>query len=184
MNRRDFLHALCRGASLSILTAFTRTAWSVDALEQKRAHIFTDVTSQAGIQFRHTNAATGEKFLMETMAPGCAFVDFDGDGYLDVYFVNGDVLPGFHKTQPLSNALYRNNRDGTFTDVTDKAGVRGHGYGMGVVAGDYNNDGFQDLFITDFGCCILYQQWQRHVYRRYREGRAREQCLGQQCRIL
>lgn len=124
---------------------------------QRRPHHFRDVTSQAGIHFRHTNAATGQKFLMETMAPGCAFFDFDGDGYVDIYFVNGDVLPGFKKTQPLSNALYRNNRDGTFTDVTDAASVRGQEYGMGVVAGDYNNDGFQDLFVTNFQSCILYR---------------------------
>ena len=122
-----------------------------------RPHHFVDVTSRSGIHFRHTNAATGQKFLMETMAPGCAFFDFDGDGYLDIYFVNGDALPGFKRTQHIYNALYRNNRDGTFTDVTDKAGVRGHGYGMGVVAGDYNNDGFQDLFVTSFGSSILYR---------------------------
>jgi hypothetical protein len=134
-----------------------RPAWGGEALEETGANIFKDVTSRAGIHFRHTNAATGQKFLMETMAPGCAFFDFDGDGYLDIYFVNGDALPGFQKTQPLSNALYKNNRDGTFTEVTDKAGLRGHGYGMGVLAGDYNNDGFQDLFVTNFASCILYQ---------------------------
>ena len=155
MNRRDFLRAGWRGASLSLLAALPHDSWSADSTPAPR--VFRDVTGQVGIHFHHTNAATGQKFLLETMGPGCAFFDYDGDGYLDLYFVNGDVLPGFTQTEPLSNALYRNNHDGTFTDVTGKAGVRGHGYGMGVVAGDYNNDGHQDLFITNFGSCILYR---------------------------
>ena len=155
MNRRDFLRAGWRGASLSLLAALPHDSWSADSTPAPP--VFRDVTGQVGIHFHHTNAATGQKFLLETMGPGCAFFDYDGDGYLDIYFVNGDVLPGFTQTEPLSNALYRNNHDGTFTDVTGKAGVRGHGYGMGVVAGDYNNDGHQDLFITNFGSCILYR---------------------------
>lgn len=142
---------------LARLGALDSPAWSAETSQAPRPHYFTDVTAPSGLHFQHTNAASGQKFLLETMAPGCALFDFDGDGYLDIYFVNGDVLPGFQSAKPLSNALYKNNRDGTFTDVTDKAGVRGHGYGMGVVAGDYNNDGLQDLFVTNFGSSILYR---------------------------
>ncbi|MGH9402353.1 MAG: CRTAC1 family protein [Terriglobia bacterium] len=118
---------------------------------------FIDITSPAGIHFQHTNAATGRKYLVETMGPGCAFFDYDNDGYLDLYFVNGGLLPGFHATSRPGNVLYRNNRDGTFTDVTRQAGVEGYGYGMGVTVGDYNNDGFADLFITCYGSSILYR---------------------------
>lgn len=157
MKRRDFLKSGLRGTSFSILAGLGRLGWSAETLENPRLQQFIDVTPFSGIDFHHTNAASGQKYPPETMGPGCAFFDYDGDGYLDIYFVNGNVLPGFQSKKPLSNALYRNNHDGTFTDVTDKAGVRGHGYGMGVVAGDYNNDGFQDLFITNFGSCILYR---------------------------
>ena len=118
---------------------------------------FTDVTSQAKIDFKHTNAASGEKYLIETMGPGCAFVDYDGDDYLDIYIVNGGLLPGFQSKQEPKNVLYRNNRDGTFTDVTGKAGVEGRGYGMGVTAGDYNNDGFPDLYVTNYRSSLLYR---------------------------
>ena len=153
MKRRDFLQYGLKGMSLALVANASRNLWSATA----SPHQFVDVTAKAGIHFRHVNAATGQKFLMESMAPGCALFDFDNDGYLDIYFVNGDALPGFEKKGPISNALYRNNRDGTFTDVTAKADVPGHGYGMGVVAGDYNNDGFQDLFVTSFGSSILYR---------------------------
>ncbi|MBM3775315.1 MAG: VCBS repeat-containing protein, partial [Acidobacteria bacterium] len=119
--------------------------------------VFTDVTEQAGIRFRHTNGASGQKYLVETMGPGCAFVDYDADGYLDIFLVNGGLLPGFGSKGPIANALYRNNRDGTFTDVTGKAGVAGGGgYGMGVAAADYDNDGLADLFVSGFRSSLLY----------------------------
>jgi hypothetical protein len=120
-------------------------------------HGFVDVTRQAGIDFRHVNAASGEKFLVETMGPGCAWFDYDGDGFLDLYIVNGRTLPGFTTQQPLSNALYRNNGNGTFTDVTRAAGVQGSGYGMGVAVGDVDNDGAPDLYLTNFGPNQLYR---------------------------
>ena len=118
---------------------------------------FIDIANEAGIDFRHVNAATGQKYLVETMAPGCAFLDYDGDGYLDIYLVNGAPLPGFESEVRPANALYKNNGDGTFRDVTREAGVEGPGYGMGVAAGDYNNDGFPDLYVTNYGSSLLYR---------------------------
>ena len=124
---------------------------------EKSAVTFTDVTSQAGIHFKHTSAATGRKYLVETMGAGCAFLDYNNDGRMDIYLVNGAPLPGFTSTQKISNALYRNNGDGTFTDVTASAHVDGAGiYGMGVAVGDYDNDGNEDIFVSGFGRSILY----------------------------
>jgi hypothetical protein len=117
---------------------------------------FVDVTRQAHIDFRHVNAATGEKFLVETMGPGCGWLDYDGDGLLDLYIVNGRSLPGFTPRSTLSNALYHNNGDGTFSDVTKAAGVEGSAYGMGVAVGDIDNDGKPDIFVSNFGPNQLY----------------------------
>jgi enediyne biosynthesis protein E4 len=119
--------------------------------------IFTDVTSSAGISFKHTSAARGQKYMVETMGSGCAFLDYNNDGYLDIYLVNGAPLPGFKPQQRVSHALYRNNKDGTFTDVTDGAQVGGEGiYGMGVAVGDYDNDGNEDIYVAGFERSILY----------------------------
>ena len=124
---------------------------------EKSVVTFTDVTSQAGIHFKHSSAATGRKYLVETMGSGCAFLDYNNDGRMDIYMVNGAPLPGFSSTQKISNALYRNNGDGTFTDVTAAAHVDGEGiYGMGVAVGDYDNDGNEDIYLTGFGRSILY----------------------------
>lgn len=118
---------------------------------------FVDVTTAAKITWQHDNLATPEKYLIETMGGGGAFLDYDNDGWLDIYLVNSGETP-YHKPQaPIRNALYRNNRDGTFTDVTEKAGVPGKGFGMGVAVGDYNNDGFTDIYVTNFGPNILYR---------------------------
>lgn len=95
-------------------------------------------------------------YLPETTGAGCAFFDYDNDGWMDIYLVNSGACDFWTPSKPLSNALYHNNRDGTFTDVTEKAGVRGGGYGMGVAAGDYDGDGFQDLYVTQYGRSILY----------------------------
>jgi len=118
---------------------------------------FTDVTAQAGIHFRHADGRSGRRYFVETIGSGCAFVDFDNDGAPDIYLVNAADLPGFHSETPPINALYRNNGDGTFTDVTDHAGVGHPGYGTGVTAADYNNDGFVDLYVTNFGANVLYR---------------------------
>ena len=118
---------------------------------------FTDVARQSGITFRHDNAASPEKYLIETMGSGCAWIDYDQDGLLDVYLVNGAATRVYTPKQPLRSALYHNNGDGTFTDVTEKAGVGAEGlFGMGVAVGDYDNDGFPDLFVLGYGRCILY----------------------------
>jgi hypothetical protein len=121
------------------------------------AVVFTDVLPQSGITFRHQNGASDVKYYIETMGSGCALIDYDNDGWLDIYFVNGAPTPAFRPTKPLRNALYHNNRDWIFTDVTDKAGVPGNGaYGMGVAVGDYDNDGYDDLFIANYGSNQLY----------------------------
>lgn len=96
-------------------------------------------------------------YLPETVGPGCAFLDYDNDGWLDLYLVNSGPCDFYTPARPLRNALYRNNRDGTFTDVTEKAGVPGNAYGMGVAVGDYNADGFPDLFVTQYPRSILYR---------------------------
>jgi enediyne biosynthesis protein E4 len=95
--------------------------------------------------------------LPETSGAGCAFLDYDNDGWMDIYLVNSGKADFYTPPRPLRNELYRNNRDGTFTDVTEKAGVAGGGYGMGVAVGDYNGDGFPDLYVTQFGRNILYR---------------------------
>ena len=109
-----------------------------------------DVTHSAGIQFQHNSGAYGGKLLPETLGSGCAFLDYDRDGWQDILLINGMDWPG-HKRQTSTLRLYHNNRDGTFTDVTRKAGLDVEMYGMGVAVGDYNNDGFPDILITCVG---------------------------------
>jgi hypothetical protein len=116
---------------------------------------FRDVTQQSGIHFTHNNGAFGKKFLPETLGPGVAFIDYDSDGWPDIFLVNGTDWPG-HTQKHTTPKLYHNNHDGTFTDVTHKAGLDVEMYGMGVVVGDYDNDGFDDLFITTLGQSRLF----------------------------
>jgi hypothetical protein len=116
---------------------------------------FRDITAQAGIRFVHNNGAFGKKYLPETMGPGCAFIDYDNDGWSDIVLVNGKNWPG-HAGAPTTLKLYHNNHDGTFTDVTRKAGLAVSMFGLGVAVGDYDNDGFDDLFITALGQSHLF----------------------------
>ena len=118
---------------------------------------FVDVTQEAGIRWKHTDGRSGEKYFMETLGSGAAFFDYDADGDPDLYFVNGAPLPGYIAQEVPTNCLYRNNGDGTFTDVTEKSGVGDTGYGHGCAVGDYNNDGQLDLYVTNYGTNRLYR---------------------------
>jgi hypothetical protein len=116
---------------------------------------FRDVTQKAGIHFVHNNGAFGKKYLPETMGPGVAFIDYDNDGWPDIFIVNGTNWPG-HASKHSTPKLYHNNHDGTFTDVTHKAGLDIEMFGMGVAVGDYDNDGYDDLFVTAMGQSHLF----------------------------
>jgi hypothetical protein len=115
---------------------------------------FTNVTDSAGIKFVHFKGNDGISINREEFGPGVCVGDYDGDGWPDIYFVNGRDL--YNRGISVRNALYHNNHDGTFTDVTDRAGVPGTGYGLGCVWGDYDNDGLPDLFVTQYGRNVLY----------------------------
>ena len=116
---------------------------------------FEDITRTAGIHFVHNNGAFGKKYLPETLGPGVAFIDYDNDGWQDIFIVNGTGWPG-HPGHVSTPVLYRNNHDGTFTDVTKKAGLAIPMYGLGVAVGDYDNDGHDDLFVTTYGQSHLF----------------------------
>ena len=111
---------------------------------------------KSGIRWTHTAGKSAERYLPETTGPGCAFLDYDADGWMDIYLVNSGKCDFYDPSPPLRNALYHNNRDGTFTDVTEKARVPGGGYGQGVAVGDYDGDGFPDIYVTQYGKSILY----------------------------
>ena len=120
--------------------------------------LFEEITpSRCGIEWVHDNAISVEHYLPETLGPGCAFLDYDNDGWMDIYLVNSGPCDFWKPAKPIRNALYKNNRNGTFTDVTEKAGVCGGTFGMGVAVGDYDNDGWPDMFVTAYGNCILYK---------------------------
>jgi hypothetical protein len=118
---------------------------------------FTDIRKQAGITFLQDSTQTEEKLYLETMGTGVAWLDYDQDGLMDLYFVQSGPTDFYKPAKPLRSALYHNNGDGTFTDVTEKAGVGGEGhYGQGVAVGDYDNDGYPDLYVTGYQRAILY----------------------------
>ncbi len=152
MRRRDFLRNACAagiGAAISPAQTFAQASGDI-------GFHFTNVTAAAGIQFQHNSGAYGGKLLPETLGSGCAFLDYDRDGWQDILLVNGMDWPG-HQRQRSTLKLYRNNRDGTFSDVTKAAGLDVEMYGMGVAAGDYNNDGFPDIFISCVGQSRLFR---------------------------
>jgi hypothetical protein len=149
ISRRRFLKTA--GAILVGSRAGFRGRAAVNAVR------FVDVAGSAGISFQHDNAASPEKYLIETMGSGCGWIDYDQNGLLDFYLVNGASTRLYTPKHALRSALYRNNGDGTFTDVTIKAGVGAEGmFGMGVAVGDYDNDGFPDLLVLGYGRCILF----------------------------
>ena len=120
--------------------------------------IFEEIpATRSGIAWHHENAMSSEHYLPETLGPGCAFLDYDNDGWMDIYLVNSGPSEFYAPRQQLRNALYRNNRDGTFTDVTAAAGAAGGTFGMGVAVGDYNNDGYPDMLVTGCGRTLLYR---------------------------
>ena len=119
---------------------------------------FTDIRKQAGITFVQNSTESDQKYYLETMGTGVGWIDYDQDGLMDLYFVQSGATDAYTPAHTLRSALYHNNGDGTFTDVTAKAGVGGEGhYGQGVAVGDYNNDGFPDLYVTGYGRAILYR---------------------------
>jgi enediyne biosynthesis protein E4 len=146
VNRRAFLAQCSAGAAALALP------WNAVRAEPAGSAVvrLTDVTKAAGLQFRHNNGSYGGKLLPETLGAGCAFLDYDGDGWQDILLVNGRDWPG-HSKQHSTLRLYRNNRNGMFTDVTRAAGLEIEMYGMGVAAGDFDNDGFPDIYITAVG---------------------------------
>src|SRR5581483_9595551 len=164
LTRRMFLRNLSAGylalaapALFPGLASKRQHMWMQGAAAPANRALFEDVpASNSGISFHHVNGRSPEYYLPETTGAGCAFLDYDNDGWMDIYLVNSGKCDFYDPQPPLRNALYRNNRDGTFTDVTEKAGVAGGGYGMGVAVGDYDGDGQPDLYVTQYGRNILY----------------------------
>jgi len=159
VSRRKFLK------TLGIAGAGSGTLWSgrslLYALQATPAApgppAFEEIPpTESGITWVHKDGRSSEFYLPETLGGGGGFIDYDNDGWLDLYFVNSGKCDFYDPHPPLRNALYHNNRDGTFTDVTQKAGVAGGGFGMGVAVGDYDGDGWPDLYVTQYERSILY----------------------------
>ncbi len=155
---------LYRAAALLLLApASASQIGSVAAQQRAKAAApgdsdqFTDIRKAAGITFVQDSTQSDEKYYLETMGTGVGWIDYDQDGLLDLYFVQSAATSAYKPPAPLRSALYHNNGDGTFTDVTEKAGVGGEGhYGQGVAVGDFDNDGYPDLYVTGYGRAILY----------------------------
>lgn len=156
MNRRTFLRSI--GAA-----ALMAPGPVLHAQGRGRGVQLQDVTASAGITFQHNSGAYGGKLLPETLGSGCAFLDFDSDGWQDILLVNGMDWPGHERTRSTLR-LYRNNRNGTFADVTKQAGLDLEMYGMGVAVGDWNNDGFPDLFVSCVGQSRLFRNTGRGTF--------------------
>ena len=148
VSRRRFLEVLAAcGVGLGARYAFGSA--TPPAFEEVPA-------SRSGISWVHTSGRSAMAHLPETVGAGAAFLDYDNDGWMDIYLVNSGPCDFYDPKRPLRNALYRNNRDGTFTDMTEKAGVPGDAYGMGIAVGDFDGDGFPDLYLTQYPRSILY----------------------------
>jgi enediyne biosynthesis protein E4 len=155
-SRRVFLKALA-GGFIAHNCLRSTPAWPLGSNPRSNDYPFELIPPDvSGIKWVHQNGRSAEMYLPETVGAGCAFFDYDNDGWLDIYLVNSGKCDFYDPHPLLRNALYHNNRDGTFTDVTEKAGVVGGGYGMGVAVGDYDGDGFPDLLVTQYNGVILY----------------------------
>jgi hypothetical protein len=150
------MRPLFAGTALLGLACALASAQQPVASKPSSAIQFRDITQASGIRFTHNNGAFGKKYLPETLGPGCAFIDYDNDGWPDILLINGMDWPGRH-TQTSTLRLYHNNRDGTFTDATRQAGLAVEMYGLGVAIGDYNNDGYDDIFVTALGQSRLFR---------------------------
>ncbi len=145
------------GATAGLEGVVRRAAAGVPAVISTTPAAFEQVpASSSGLIWAHVSGRSSMAHLPETVGAGCAFVDYDNDGWMDIYLVNSGPCDFYEPPSRLSNALYHNNRDGTFSDVTAKAGVPGNAYGMGVAVGDYDRDGFPDLYVTQYPHSILY----------------------------
>jgi hypothetical protein len=153
LSRRKFVKGSCAFSA----AWWASTEFPLLVAQPPASPLFEEISPEAsGIAWRHVNGRSPEYYLPETTGAGCGFVDYDNDGWMDIYLVNSGRCDFFDPDPPLRNALYHNNRDGTFTDVTEKAGVSAGGYGMGVAVGDYDGDGWPDLFVTQYGRSILF----------------------------
>ncbi len=161
MNRRHFLWGM---AGLVTASGLPLDAFAAASSPTAPGFRLVDVSASAGLQFRHNSGAFGGKFLPETLGAGCAFLDYDGDGWQDILLVNGMDWAG-HKRQRSALKLYRNNRNGTFSDVTRSAGLDIEMYGMGVAVGDYDNDGFPDILVTGVGQNVLFKNTGKGTFR-------------------
>lgn len=155
LSRRRLLKSVLGAVSVPIIRPMIRIL--AESLRDPAGVTFTNVREAAGITFMQDATASDQKYYLETMGTGVAWIDYDQDGLMDLYFVQSAATDVYKPPRPLRSALYHNNGDGTFTDVTEKAGVTGEGhYGQGVAVGDFDNDGFPDLYVTGFGRAILY----------------------------
>ena len=150
-------HRSARAQQAAKAPEFAKAQEAAKAQDAPVAVRYTDIRKAAGINFLQDSTQTDQKYYLETMGTGVGWIDYDQDGLMDLYFVQSAATDIYKPSHPLRSALYHNNGDGTFTDVTDKAGVGGEGhYGQGVAVGDFDNDGWPDLYVTGYGRAILY----------------------------
>src|ERR1044071_3452439 len=155
LSRRRFVRSLCRTASVFALDQLLPRERLLRAGPSGAQ--FVNVAKESGLRAKTVfGGERRNRFLLETTGCGVAFYDYDNDGWLDIFLVNGTRLEGFPKGQEPTSHLFKNNRDGTFTDITAKANLAHSGWGQGVCIGDYDNDGFDDLFVSYFGKNVLF----------------------------